>query len=53
MSEEGRAKGHAAAWRRVVSQGDVVSVPGDHTSFLVEHGRLVGDALRAALEAAG
>ncbi len=52
-SEEGRAKGHAAAWRRVVSHGDVVSVPGDHTSFLVEHGRLVGDALRAALEAAG
>ncbi len=51
-SDEGRAKGHAAAWRRLVPQSDVVSVPGDHTSFLVEHGRLVGDALRAALEAA-
>jgi len=52
-SEEGGRRGFSAAWSALAAESEVVRVPDDHASFIVEHGKLVGEALRRALEAAG
>jgi thioesterase domain-containing protein len=50
-SEEGGRRGFSAAWRRLAADSEIVRVPGDHASFILEHGSVVGAALRRALEA--
>jgi len=49
-SEQSTRRGDAERWKRLASGGEVVRVPGDHASFIVDHAPAVGDALRRALE---
>jgi hypothetical protein len=51
-SEEGARRGFSAAWSRL-AETEIIRIPGDHASFIAEHGKLVAAALRRALEAAG
>ena len=51
-SEESERRGFAAAWSRLAAQSETVRVPGDHASFILDHGADVGAALRRALESA-
>ena len=44
-SEEGRRRGAGAAWSRLAAESEVVRVPGDHESFILENGELVAAAL--------
>ena len=52
-SEEGRRRGAGAAWGRLAAESEVVRVPGDHESFILEHGQLVAAALGRWLEPHG
>jgi thioesterase domain-containing protein len=51
-SEEGRRRGFGAAWSRLSTGVEIVSVPGDHASFILEHGDLVAATLRRWLNSA-
>ena len=52
-SEEGERRGFSAAWSRLTAETEIVRIPGDHASFIVEHGNVVAAALRRGLEAYG
>jgi amino acid adenylation domain-containing protein len=52
-SEEGARRGHAERWKRLASGAEILRVPGDHTSFIVDHAEAVGEALRRVLEGPG
>ena len=51
-SEEGRRRGAGAAWCRLAAESEIVRVPGDHETFILEHGQLVAAALEGWLHAA-
>jgi len=50
VSEQGTRDGIAAGWSRLLPQAEVVSVPGNHTSYKREHVDRVAEALRHWLE---
>jgi amino acid adenylation domain-containing protein len=52
-SEELRRRGSGAAWSRLASEAEVVHVPGDHASFILDHGKLVASALGRWLDPPG
>jgi amino acid adenylation domain-containing protein len=52
-SEQGARRGDADRWKRLASDAEILRVPGDHTSFIVDHAEAVGGALRRALEGSG
>ena len=51
-SEEFSRRGHAEAWSRSAARPLIVRAPGTHARLLLDHERLVGEALRRALERA-
>lgn len=52
-SEEGRRRGSGAAWSRLASEAEIVHVPGEHASFILDHGTLVAAALGRWLDPPG
>jgi amino acid adenylation domain-containing protein len=52
-SEEGRRRGYGEAWSRLAAGSEIVRVPGDHASFILEHGKLVASALERWLDPPG
>jgi thioesterase domain-containing protein len=52
QSEEGERNGYGAAWTRIAPRLEVVTVPGDHSSYLREHVEEAADVLRRWLEQA-
>jgi len=53
QSEEGKREGFGAAWAKVAPHVQVVTVPGDHASYLREHVDGVADVLRGWLDQSG
>jgi len=53
QSQEGERNGYGAAWARIAPRLEVVTVPGDHSSYLREHVEEAADVLRRWLELAG
>jgi acyl-CoA synthetase (AMP-forming)/AMP-acid ligase II/thioesterase domain-containing protein len=53
VSSEGAARAGDATlgWRRVIEQLSVVAIPGDHLTCVTKYGHVVGEHLRACLDA--
>jgi amino acid adenylation domain-containing protein len=52
QSQEGERKGYGEAWARIAPRVEVVTVPGDHSSYLREHVDQAAGVLRQWLEQA-